>query len=77
MNKTIAAAIKSGHISEKQGKNLPEKMVLGLIKANKRARTGDAKNRKKGGRVETRKKVGKQAHKRGRPKAGSKVKVVE
>tara|TARA_R110000751_G_scaffold12448_1_gene42732 strand:- start:2961 stop:3194 length:234 start_codon:yes stop_codon:yes gene_type:complete len=77
MNKTIKDAIKSGHISKKQGENLPEKMVMGLIKANKRARTGDAKNKKKGGVVEKVVKVGKAKGKRGRPKAGSMVKVVK
>jgi len=36
-----------------------------------------SKGDKKGGVKEKRKKMGKEAHKRGRPKAGSKVKVEE
>lgn len=64
--KQIDAAVKSGKISKKQADNLSTGLLMGIIKK------GDAK----GGIKETRKKMGKQAHKRGRPKGGSKVKVV-
>jgi hypothetical protein len=64
--KKIAAAVKSGKLSKKQANNLSTGLLMGIIKK------GDAK----GGIKETRKKMGKQAHKRGRPKGGSKVKVV-
>ena len=65
--KKIAAAVKSGKLSKKQANNLSTGLLMGIIKK------GDAK----GGIKEKRKKMGKQAHKRGRPKGGSKVKVVE
>lgn len=64
--KQIDAAVKSGKISKKQADNLSTGLLMGIIKK------GDAK----GGIKEKRKKMGKQAHKRGRPKGGSKVKVV-
>ena len=48
-------------------KSLPEGLLLGI------AKKGD----KKGGIKETRKKTGKEAHKRGRPKKGSMVEVKE
>lgn len=63
----IKAAIKSGKITKKQADNLSEGLLMGIIK----------KGDKKGGVKETRKKMGKEAHKRGRPKKGSKVKVEE
>lgn len=62
----IKAAVKSGKISKKQFDKLPEALLMGIVKK------GDAK----GGIKEKRKKTGKQAHKAGRPKGGSKVKVV-
>jgi len=64
--KQIDAAVKSGKISKKQADNLSTGLLMGIIK----------KGDKKGGIKETRKKMGKEAHKRGRPKSGSKVKVV-
>ena len=64
--KKIDAAIKSGKISKKQADKLSTGLLMGIIKK------GDAK----GGIKEKRKKMGKQAHKAGRPKGGSKVKVV-
>jgi len=63
----IKAAVKSGKISKKQMDGLREGLLLGIIKK------GDAR----GGIKEKRKKVGAEKGKRGRPKAGSKVKVVE
>ena len=66
-NPTIMKALKSGKISKKQYEKLPDALLLGI------AKKGD----KKGGIKEKRKKLGAQAHKRGRPKGGSKVRVVE
>ena len=66
-NKEVLKALKDGKITKKQYDKLPDALLIGI------ARKGDAK----GGIKEKRKKTGKQAHKRGRPKAGSKVKVVE
>lgn len=63
----IKAAVKSGKLSKKQVAGLSEGLLLGIIKK------GDAK----GGIKQKEKKMGKEAHKRGRPKAGSKVKVVQ
>ena len=64
-NPTIKKALKDGKISKKQYDKLPDALLLGI------AKKGD----KKGGVKETRKKTGSQTHKRGRPKAGSKVEV--
>ena len=61
----IKKAHKEGKITDKQMKSLPEGLLLGI------AKKGD----KKGGVKEVRHKTGKQAHKRGRPKSGSKVEV--
>ena len=63
--KIIMKAKKEGKISAKQMSSLPEGLLLGI------AKKGD----KKGGIKEKRHKTGKQAHKRGRPKGGSMVKV--
>ena len=63
----IKAAVKSGKISKKQMEGLSEPLLLGIIKK------GDSR----GGVKEKRKKIGKEKGKAGRPKAGSKVKVVE
>tara|TARA_R100000656_G_C3886431_1_gene115586 strand:+ start:43 stop:246 length:204 start_codon:yes stop_codon:yes gene_type:complete len=63
-NPTIVKALKSGKISKKQYEKLPEALLLGI------AKKGD----KKGGIKEKRKKA---SGKVGRPKAGSKVRVVE
>ena len=60
----IKAAVKSGKISKAQFEKLPEALLMGIVKK------GDAK----GGVKEKRKKA---SGKVGRPKAGSKVKVVE
>ena len=63
-NKEVQKALKEGKITKKQYDKLPDALLLGI------AKKGD-------GGKESRKKIGKQAHKRGRPRAGSKVKVVE
>ena len=60
----IKKAMKEGKITKKQFDALPEALLLGI------AKKGDAK----GGIKEKRKKM---SGKVGRPKAGSKVKVVE
>ena len=65
--KKIDAAVKSGKLSKKQADKLSTGLLMGIIKK------GDAK----GGIKEKRKKMGKAKGKPGRPKAGSKVKVVE
>lgn len=63
----IDAAVKSGKLSKKQAEKLSTPLLMGIIKK------GDAK----GGIKEKRKKMGKAKGKPGRPKAGSKVTVVE
>ena len=65
-NPIILKALKECKISKKQYDKLSDGLLLGI------AKKGD----KKGGIKEKRKKMGKQAHKAGRPKAGSKVRVV-
>tara|TARA_R110002126_G_scaffold57913_1_gene153214 strand:- start:519 stop:755 length:237 start_codon:yes stop_codon:yes gene_type:complete len=62
----IKAAVKSGKISKKQMDGLSEPLLLGIIKK------GDSK----GGIKEKREKIGAEKGKAGRPKAGSKVKIV-
>ena len=63
-SKAVEKAFKEGKITKKQMDKLPTKLLEGI------AKRGD-------GGKESRKKLGKEAHKRGRPKAGSKVKVEE
>lgn len=63
----IKKALKDGKITKKQMEGLSEPLLLGIIKK------GDSR----GGIKEKRKKMGKEKGKPGRPKAGSKVKVVE
>tara|TARA_R100000329_G_scaffold150989_1_gene145426 strand:- start:580 stop:819 length:240 start_codon:yes stop_codon:yes gene_type:complete len=63
----IKKAVKDGKLTKKQVDGLSEGLLLGIIK----------KGDKKGGIKETRKKMGKQAHKAGRPKKGSMVKIGE
>jgi len=72
-NPTIKKAFKDGTITKGQYDKLSDGLLLGIIKKKK----GQAKQggKKKTGVKETRKKVGKEAHKRGRPKSGSMVKV--
>ena len=64
-NPTIQKGLNDGKITRKQYEKLPEGLLLGIIKK------GDSK----GGVKEKRHKVGKEAHKRGRPKGNSYVKV--
>ena len=66
-SKAVEKAFKEGKITKKQMDKLPTKLLEGIAK----------KADSKGGVKESRKKMGKQAHKRGRPKAGSMVKVEE
>jgi len=65
VSKAVEKAFKEGRITKKQMDKLPEKLLEGIAK----------KSDKKGGVKEKRHKMGKEAHKRGRPKAGSKVVV--
>ena len=65
--KKIDAAVKSGQLSKKQADKLSTGLLMGIIKK------GDAK----GGIKEKRKKMGKAKGKAGRPRKGTKVKVVE
>jgi len=67
-NPTIVKAFKDGTITKGQYDKLSDGLLLGIIKKKK---GGGGKK----GVKETRKKVGKEAHKRGRPKSGSMVKV--
>lgn len=60
----IKKAIKDGKITEKQASGLSEPLLLGIIK-----------KKSGGGTKEVRHKLGKQTHKPGRPKSGSKVMV--
>tara|TARA_R100000655_G_scaffold29997_1_gene60595 strand:+ start:511 stop:786 length:276 start_codon:yes stop_codon:yes gene_type:complete len=86
-NPTIKKAYKDGMITKNQYDKLSDGLLLGIInkkKKSKKPTTSKGMERKtarlayeKGkGKKETRKKVGKEAHKRGRPKGGSKVEVV-
>ena len=79
-NPTIQKAYKDGTISKGQYDKLSDGLLLGIIKKKKGgARTGargSSKGRVKSkGVKEVRHKLGKEAHKRGRPKGGSKVEV--
>jgi len=72
----IVKAYKDGVITKGQYDKLSDGLLLGIIKKKSGAQRSSGKAKAKGGKKETRKKVGKQAHKRGRPKGGSKVEVV-
>jgi len=83
-NPTIQKAYKDGVISKGQYDKLSDGLLLGIIK-KKRATKGSStggkskgKTTKRGGdhTKEKRHKLGKEAHKRGRPKGGSKVEIV-
>ena len=87
-NPTIKKAYKDGVISKGQYDKLSDGLLLGIIKkkrSGKKTTTTKGMERKtarlayeKGkGTKEERKKLGKQAHKRGRPKGGSKVEIVK
>ena len=66
-NPIIKKAFKDGVISKKQYDKMPDALLLGMIK----------KGDKKGGVKETRKKIGSEKGKAGRPKKGSKVMIEE
>ena len=74
-NPTIQKAYKDGVITKGQYDKLSDGLLLGIIK-KKGKKPMEKKPTKKGkGVKEVRHKVGKQAHKKGRPKSGSMVKV--
>ena len=86
-NPTIQKAFKDGKITKGQYDKLPDALLLGIIKkkgggtkkgeVRKTARKAyEPKSKSKAtGTKEVRHKVGKEKHKRGRPKGGSKVVV--
>ena len=67
-NPTIVKAFKDGTITKGQYDKLSDGLLLGIIKKKKGTKKGK-------GTKEVRHKLGKEAHKRGRPKGGSKVEV--
>ena len=71
-NPTIQKAYKDGPITKGQYDKLSDGLLLGIIKKKK---GGGTKKGKGKGTKEVRHKLGKEAHKRGRPKGGSKVEV--
>lgn len=86
-NPKIKKALKDGKITKKQYDKLSDGLLLGIIKKKSSGKatttskgmmkkTGKLAYEKGKGTKETRHKIGKEAHKRGRPKGGSKV-VVE
>mgnify|MGYP006908237054 CR=1 FL=1 len=68
----IQKAYKDGVITKGQYEKLSDGLLLGIIK--KKSGKGGMK-KKTDYKKETRKKTGKEAHKKGRPKKGSKVEV--
>jgi len=70
-DKVIEKALKEGLLTQKQYDKLPDKLLLGIAKSKM------SKGKKKYGTKEERHKLGKQAHKAGRPKKGSKVEVAK
>jgi len=75
-NPTIQKAFKDGVITKGQYEKLSDGLLLGIIK-KKKGMKAKPKAKDKGDHTkEKRHKLGKEAHKRGRPKGGSKVKVV-
>jgi len=78
-NPKIKKALKDGKISQAQYNKLSEGLLLGIIGKKMKGQgssVGKVHSAKKGGGVkEERHKLGKQAHKAGRPKGGSKVKI--
>ena len=78
-NKTIQKAYKDGVISKGQYDKLSDGLLLGIIKKKSKPRQAPKTSSQKkntGATREVRHKLGKQAHKAGRPKGGSKV-VIE
>tara|TARA_R100001443_G_scaffold5457_2_gene14262 strand:+ start:44 stop:301 length:258 start_codon:yes stop_codon:yes gene_type:complete len=79
-NPTIQKAYKDGTITKGQYDKLPDALLLGIIKKKKNGGGGGKggggkKGPKKGGVKEERHKLGKESHKPGRPKGGSKVRI--
>ena len=68
-------ALKAKAITKKQYDKLPAPLLDKVAAHNLKLQGKARKTAAPGGTKETRKKVGKQAHKAGRPKAGSEVKV--
>ena len=68
-DKVIEKALKEGLLTKKQYDKLPDSLLLGIAKSKM------SKGKKKTGTKEERHKLGKQAHKAGRPKKGSKVEI--
>lgn len=68
-------ALKAKAITKKQYDKLPAHLLDKVADHNLKLQKKARKTAAPGGVKETRKKTGKQAHKRGRPKAGSKVEV--
>ena len=74
-NPTIQKAFKDGVITKGQYDKLSDGLLLGIIKKKKGGMKAKPKPKAKG-KDEKRHKLGKEKHKRGRPKGGSKVEVV-
>jgi len=68
-------ALENKAITRKQYDKLPAPLLDKVAKHNLELQKKARKTPAKGGVKEVHKKVGKQAHKRGRPKKGSEVKV--
>tara|TARA_R110000823_G_scaffold145247_1_gene275408 strand:+ start:171 stop:407 length:237 start_codon:yes stop_codon:yes gene_type:complete len=68
-------ALKANAISEKQYDKLPEKLLDIISVKNLKLQEQARKQAAPGGTKETHKKTGAQAHKKGRPKKGTKVLV--
>tara|TARA_R110000824_G_scaffold262775_1_gene451432 strand:+ start:871 stop:1107 length:237 start_codon:yes stop_codon:yes gene_type:complete len=68
-------ALKNKAITKKQYDKLPAHLLDKVASHNLELQKKARKTPAKGGTKEVHKKTGKQAHKRGRPKAGSTVKV--
>jgi hypothetical protein len=68
-------ALKNKAITKKQYDKLPTPLLDKVAKHNLAMQAKARKTPAKGGVKEVHKKTGKQAHKAGRPKAGSEVKV--